>query len=99
AGAPIALLVAYLLANDALVAARNAMFGANWVHFSTDTARQPLLALISANWAQLVSDARLFCFVPELSVFGAGLVGGAGLIVAELGGAARARSWRRLMNL
>ena len=96
---PLALLLIYLVANDALLAARNAIIGANYVHLYTSTARIPPLKLITDNAAQVVSDSAMFCFPVELPLVVVGVIGFVGIVAGEFIRAARARTWRSLINL
>ena len=89
---PFALLFVYLIGNDAIIAARNATIGANFVHFANEARQTPLLATFSTNLAKMASDAPVYCFPTELPLVGFGALGFCGIVAAEIArGIARRR--------
>lgn len=82
---PFALVLIYLAANDALIAARNATIGANVVHLANTTAAQPLPDLIAQNAYLIVFRTRRYCFSPlERWLLITGAIGIVGILLQQL---------------
>lgn len=82
--APFAIVIFYLVVNQALAAAFNATIGANVTHFNNNQARVPLFQTVDENLAEIISEGALYCFSPtEYWLVGLGAIGFAGIAVTE----------------
>lgn len=82
--APFAVVIFYLVVNQALLAAYNATIGANVTHFNNNQARVPLFQTVDENLAEIISEGALYCFSPtEYWLVGLGAIGFAGIAVTE----------------
>lgn len=83
--APMAVLIFYLLVNNAMLAAYNAAIGANVTHFNNNQARVPLFQTVDENFAEIIEDGTLYCFsANEYYLVGLGVLGFFGLAAAEI---------------
>lgn len=89
---PLALLLVYLAANGAAVAAWNATIGANLIHFRNTQAQASLPQIVRENYDEILLDGGQYCFSPleDWLVYGS-LLGFGGLVVAQVAAGLRAR--------
>lgn len=83
--APLAIVLLYLVVNNALVAAFNATIGANVVHFNNNQARVPLFQTVDENLAEILTEATQYCFsLGEYWLVGIGGLGLLGIGAAQV---------------
>lgn len=90
--APLALLLFYLVVNNALMSAYNAAIGANVTHFNNTQARVPLFQTVDENFAEILEDGALYCFsASEYWLVGLGVLGFLGLGATQIVSGVRRR--------
>lgn len=82
---PLAVLVLYLVVNNAMLAAYNAAIGANVTHFNNTQARVPLFQTVDENFAEILEDSTLYCFsASEYYLVGLGILGFIGVGATQI---------------